>query len=360
MLTYQRHIIRAVLPSVLTVVLTMVGFILFIQLIKFAYLLNRGVTLQSFLSLAFLMLPYLFFIVLPFALCAGVVVGYNKLGGDRELLALNNAGLGPIDVSKPAIFLALLFMLCTYCLAIYLMPISYSMLKIRLNDLRESFALHLVEERVFTQLSKNVVIYAEGVHRDGTLGGVIVFDNRASDASILFAQSGIVSTKLDTPSIELYNGVRQSVGENHEMTEMRFGVLSVSLHPPRCADNQKSNGTCSNAAKSYSRSLQELFVTELLNSDDLKLRAEGHQRITWPLYGLALTMVALSMLLHTPYRRRSNDKTLVKIFVTILLILAVHFSANNAASRYAIFNAVSYFNVVFCFVFSYFLYMKNA
>jgi lipopolysaccharide export system permease protein len=76
------------------------------------------------------------------------------------------------------------------------------------------------------------------------------------------------------------------------------------------------------------RFLAELFSPDMTDGNNQfnasKLRAEGHQRLTLPIYALTFTVIALAALLSGDYDRRGLGK---KITIAVLLIIAIQGSA---------------------------------
>jgi lipopolysaccharide export system permease protein len=77
-----------------------------------------------------------------------------------------------------------------------------------------------------------------------------------------------------------------------------------------------------------------------------KLRAEGHQRLTLPIYALTFTVIALAALLSSDYDRRGFGK---KIITAVLLVIAIQGSALgfiNLAARFSWLTPLVYLNAL--------------
>jgi len=370
MLIYQRHILYALLQPVLGVTFVITGFVWLSQVMKLVYLVSRGVEFQYFLYVTLLILPYLLFTILPLAVTIGIIIGYNRLSHDRELLALNSIGLDPMAIASPAICIATVATICAYGISIYLLPVSYSKLKTTLNYFRENFAMNLVQDKVFTQISKNTTIYVDEKQRGDILKSIVVFDKNieSDNITILFAQYGKIIATDTVPVIELYNGMRQTLDNKDNMSVMHFSTLSIALHTNKysffISDTDKKSR---DSIDSSNRSLQEYFIGELFNSEkngDIfkksKLIAAGHHRLVWPLYNTVMAMLAAAIFLQAPYRRmRNNDKVLAQISITVIATLILHFCICNAASIYPPVNIVLYINIALCFILGYYLLTQN-
>jgi lipopolysaccharide export system permease protein len=327
----------------------MVGFVWLTQIIKLVYLVSRGVDIVTFVSTVALVLPYICFTIMPFSVSIGVIVGYNRLSNDRELLAISNMGISAFGIIRPAILIASFFTIFSYASSFYLVPVSYAALKENLRVLKESVGFSALEERVFAQVSKNLIIYADKKQGRENLRGVVVLDNSKNNMKVVFAKSGTMGVSEEASVIQLRGGIRQEIDQNMNLSEMFFDKLSISF-------GDKSEAKKSERLKKSS--LQEYFVHELLFSNDTRMIAEGHQRIIWPLYNILLTIVSVVAFMKKPYRRRGSDLELAKIFAILIAIIMLNFLINNMSLVYPQFHFISYFIVVFIFWVSY-LMQKN-
>lgn len=364
MLIYQRNIFFTVLNSVTGAILLITAFVWLAQIIKLIYLLGKGVSFYKFLYVTLLLLPYLFFAILPFAVTVGSVVAYNKLHHDRELLILNSAGVKPSSIIAPLLRVSMIFTILAYCCSLYLLPISYSKLKLSLNYFRNNFVVNIIQEKVFTGVAKNITVYVDSKDQ-GLLNGVIVFDNNNNTLTILFAETGKITVDNEVPIIELYNGMRQVLNES--LNYMSFSDLSIPLSYNKCVDNiYSSDKKCIDNVDAANRSLQEYFINELFypnvtDNSQFKLLTEGVHRIIWPLYNIIAPIFAVSILIRVPYKRtRTNDKVLAKIALYIICIFILHFSLYNIATKHYLFSMVMYINVALWSAISYYLVVKES
>lgn len=285
--------------------------------------------------------------------------------------APESCGLSPTALAKPALLVATVVTIIGYFISIYLLPLSYSALKTNLSNFRNNYASSLVQDRVFTQVAKNITLYVDDKTSAGLLKGVILFDDRNVDRRvILFAKFGRVKSQSGVPYFELEEGTRQEVDREGKMSKMHFSALSVVLDQGKCNNNSgtEPGGSsvkapdCNTVIDPASRDLQEHYLDELFTPGyalselrRVKLRAEGHQRILWPLYSLALTAVAIGVFMQKPYSRRGNSIIMLKAGLVLITVIGGHFAANNASSKNEIMNLLGYVNISLCFALSYFL-----
>ena len=93
----QRYILRqlSIVAAVVTLTLTLAVWLT--QSLRFVELIvNRGLSLQSYLYLTLLLLPSFLSLMLPVALFTAVLFTYIKRFTDSELVVMRAAGMGPV------------------------------------------------------------------------------------------------------------------------------------------------------------------------------------------------------------------------------------------------------------------------
>lgn len=366
MYLYTKNIIYNLVLPVIGTLLTLTFFVWLSQVIKMVYLISKGVDILYFASTIIMLLPYLLFMILPFGLAIGVTLGYHGMLKSREIIVLNNLGLSPLRIFYPALLLGIVATILSLFLSSYLLPISYTTLKSRLNFFRNNYTFNIVQEKTFTQLSKNTTIYVDKKNYNGILEGIVIIENTKEKEQIVttFAESGQVTIQDDNPVIELRNGTRQIIDENNKSQMLSFGNLAIVLYGS--CTNMNSSKCQDKVLETNNRSVLEHFIPELLNpknvseSRKIKMRTEGHQRILWPMYNLALVAIVSSLISIFPYNRGNDTKLLITVSTAVAVIVAVHFLIYNAASKNSLINILSYINVALCMLISYYLTRKGS
>ena len=103
------YIFRQTLSNVLISTLVFVGIIWLSQSFKtMKLIINKGAGLFEFFILSAYSLPSWLLIALPFGTFAGCMISYLKLQNDKEIIVMKSAGINPLNLSKPAFFIAIL------------------------------------------------------------------------------------------------------------------------------------------------------------------------------------------------------------------------------------------------------------
>jgi lipopolysaccharide export system permease protein len=348
MLIYKKYIIKTTLYPLLALTCVLTSLVWITQILKLLPLIDKGVAFADFLNLIILFLPSLFFIISPLISVLAVIYVYSKLQEERQLVILKTSGLSNFSITKPALIIASIVTLISYYISLHLMPLSYNKLKYNLSNFRENYVSNIIDERTFNQISKYTTIYVDKKNKDGTLEGIILFDNKVPEQhSILFAKHGMIVMNDDVPVFRLKDGFRQSFDQNRSLTKLHFDDLLVEIKSDAPFEDDRNKTSL------------ELYVQEMLwpknelsSERKIRLRIDGHQRLIWPFFNYCLVFLALSMFLSRPYNRKSNMKQMAYTFIPLIIVAYFHFTFQKIAYQEPIYLFACYLNVFLCIIFS--------
>lgn len=325
---YSKYIMGQLAGTTLFVAAGLTCLIWLTQSLRFVDLIvNRGLDMLAFIYLTTMLLPSLLGFMLPIALAISILYTYHKLLADSELVVLRSAGLSRWQLARPAVYLTLGIVALAYVISLYLLPVSYRQYKEMQAFARDNYAAVLLQEGVFNSPVDGLTVFIRERFDDGTLRGILVHDNRNPDAPVtMMAEQGQLVKTPRGPSFILKNGNRQEI--NHKTSQLSFlafedYVLDISLFT---AEQNKRE-----------RDEKERYLGELFNPQDegltdvrrAEFRAEAHQRLTWPLQNLMLSLFVLAMLLGGQFNRRGNWKRYTGTLIVVGLLLAASVAVSN-------------------------------
>ncbi len=337
----ERYILRQLAIVAVLVTFTLTLAIWLTQSLRFVELIvNRGLSLHSYLYLTLLLLPSFLSLMLPVSLFTAVLFTYNKLISDSELVVLRAAGLGPFQLARPALVLAGVVVLIGYALSLYLLPWSYRQFKDLEFNVRTDYSAVLLKEGAFNNISPGITVYIRAREADGELQGILIHDNRMRDKSFtLMAERGRLAMTEEGPRVILVNGNRQQVDPaNGKLSLLYFDRYSVDL------------GKVGQAQQNRWREPRERYLHELLfpsnDPDDVaqasRLRAEAHNRLTGPLLGFAFTLVSLAALLSGEFNRRGQSRRVLVAIGLAAVLQTGAIALGNAIVRWPVLLPVPY------------------
>ena len=334
MSTVSRYVLRQVLIVTVLVTLTLTCAIWLTQSLRFIELIvNRGLSIGTFLYLTLLLLPSFLWLMLPISVFVAVLFIYNRLATDSELVVMRSAGLGPLALARPALAVALGATAAAYALALYFLPLSYRGFKDLEFDVRNDYTGLLLREGAFTTVAPGITVYVRAREPSGDLVGILVHDGRKPQEPVtLIAERGRLAMTEDGPRVVLVGGNRQQLdAQSGRLQLLYFERYSVDL------------GRIAQRTSDRWREPRERFLRELLGrprseNDRLyrsRLLAEGHNRLAAPLLATTLALVALACLLSGDFNRRGQGRRLLTAIVIGVALLAASVAAHNAISKWA-------------------------
>lgn len=305
-----RYIAVQLAGPLLFITLTLTGVVWLTQSLRFVdFIINRGLSVSGFIALTVMLLPGFLAIILPVATFCAVLFAYNRLEGDSELVVMRATGFSDRSLARPALLVAGVVVLILYAVTLYLTPMGMRAFKDMQFVIRNTQAAVLLQEGAFNTVVSGVTVYVRERRGGGELRGLLVHDARVPEKPVtLMAESGVLTLTPEGPRFIMLNGNRQEV-------ERERGQLSLLYFERYVLDL----GSIAAAPGNRWRESGERFLGELFNpgttQDDLKnadaFRAEAHRRLVLPWYALALTAIALIVVLDGEFNRRGRWPRLV-------------------------------------------------
>lgn len=321
MFHYNKYIAKHLIHSTLLITFSLTSIVWLTQALRFIdFIVNQGVSITVFLHLTLLLVPSLMLMILPPALFCSVLFVYNKLTADSELVVMQAMGLSRWRLAAPALEIAALGAVLAYGIALYLQPVSYTQFKDMQSFLRNNYVSIMLQDGVFSNPVEGLTVFIRERDKEGILHGILVHDNRQPDTSVtMMAEEGSLVQTPQGPRFLLSNGNRQ------EMNNGRLSLLNFESYTLDISFYTDAMGT-------RKPDTQEMFLPQLLaDSNDatpqenMKRRAEAHQRLIWPAYSVTLTLIALATLLSGQFNRRGQWQriALAVAMVTLLVFASV-------------------------------------
>lgn len=305
------------------------------------YIVNRGLSLTGFLSITLMVMPSYLALLLPLAMVVALINTYWRLTSDSELIVMRAMGLNQWQLALPGLALTLVVMIFGGFLTLDLTPSGYRQFKDRQTQIRDEMASILVREGAFNPLGDGLTIYVRERSSDGELRGILMHDARNElEISTIMAASGLVY-RADNGELRalMRDGNRQTIDKTTgNLSLLYFDSYKVDLSSLMSPGGNRF------------REATERFLGELFNpGDDLdsrnnadKFLAEAHRRLAWPLFPLALAMVAMAATVGGGYNRRGQIQRVWGGIGAVVLVQLVMLAIPQIAARAPVLNVLSY------------------
>lgn len=303
---YVLYIMKNLAWPTLLITASLTGIIWLTQALRFIdFIVNRGLSIGNFIYITSLLFPSLLLLLVPVSLFVAIVFTYNKLSVDSELIVFKAVGLSRWQLAQPAIFVAIIATLFCYSISLYFLPLSNRQFNDMRTFLQDNYTSVLLQEEVFNTPVDGLTVFVRERDSDGNLKGILVHDNRIEDNPItMMAEEGKLIQSGGGPQFYLVKGMRQEIRKGH-ISWLNFDQYTLDIRFYTKAMNKRN------------RFAEEKYLGELFSGDGLsdkeraQHRAEGHQRIVWPLYNLAMALLGVAILLHGEFNRRGHWKRMM-------------------------------------------------
>ena len=326
------YIFRQTLSNVLISTLVFVGIIWLSQSFKtIKLIINKGAGLLEFFILSAYSLPSWLLIALPFGTFAGCMISYLKLQNDKEIIVMKSAGINPLNLSKPAFFIAILVSIILFIISHFIMPKTYKNFKVLQNDIRNSSESLIIRDNVFIDLNKFQTIFISNLYENNQLEEIFIQDR--SDPKFIvefFAKRGNLNFENNI-MLNMQNGTRISTDSKGKSTILNFKSYDIEI-------KQESDKKTSSRVIEYNEYNFFELLKKSKNSKEKKgkLLAEAHSRNTIVFMPLVFCMIVMVVILKdnysrffSIYRKTIGIGVLVLIQSLVLIIKnAVHSNIN--------------------------------
>ena len=319
----NRYILRHVVIATIIATTTLVFAIWLIQSLRLIEVIVDGAApVGVFLRLVVFAMPEFLTTVLPLGFVGAVLFTYNRLMADSEMVVMRSAGIGPTALARPALMLAAVVMVITYALNFYIWPRATQEFRQLRATIQSEYASVLLREGQFNTIDDDITVYLRERLRSGELEGILIHDNRDPQGPVtVIAKRGILVVTDSGPRVLMFDGTRQQA----DPTGTRLDTLYFDQY---AIDLEVIEPTLGERWEEPS----ERYVGDLLNPDRSdpdnlrfsgRLFAEGHTRLTSPLWILAFTLAVLGVLLSGEYHRRGQGRRIIAAILTVVVLQAM-------------------------------------
>ncbi len=234
----DRYILRETLRMVFLSLLVLT-FVLMLQPIMQALpgLMAKGIDGWTIAKLMLLLVPSALGITIPMAVLIGLLMGFGRLSGDRETVALQACGISIYRMLRPVALLATVAMAATTYVLMVALPDANQAYRDMFFRIVTTQAEDEVAPRVFYEGFAGRTLYVQGVDTDGT-GWLNVFLRDNSDPEtpkVFIAEQGrvVINQENRTADIVLTAGSMHTVDPDDPAIYNTdgFGETHLTLNP---------------------------------------------------------------------------------------------------------------------------------
>lgn len=290
---------------------------------------DRGETLLVFLWVTLLAVPQIVALLMPIAVfiaCAGAL---NRMMSESELTVAAAAGLSRRERLSPFLRVAVYAVLINLAVNLFIQPAAYREMRQAIFEVRTDIAASVMRPGEFVAMGVDVTFYARTLGDGGVMSDVFIEDGRGSSGTAYSARQGQITRAERGPVMLLRDGVVSQIEETGTLSSLTFDSYEFDL-------TAFVDPTDAFFFKESDRYLPELFNPSpgdvARARGHASLLAEGHYRLSAPLYNLAFAMIALAAFLSGPPRRTGYAKGVALAGACALIVRLTGFAVQAGAS----------------------------
>lgn len=285
---------------------------------------NKGVSFFEILRLISYIMPSFLTLTIPMAVLLGALVTFGRLSTDSEITALKASGFSFYRMVAPVLAVSFLAMAVTAYFSLYLGPKKAGTFKKDLFIMAKSRAFINIEEEVFNDTFKKVIIYARKTPSPNEMEGVFISDERNPDeARVIIAQHGMMDIDVATgyAFLRLTNGSIHKKGNkagSYQEMDFATNTLSINLYDKFFSESDSKKGK-------REMSLSELRafakVASPAGGGGYPLMTEYYNRFTIPLACIIFGLVGPSLGLYSRRSGRSSGITVALVVFAVYYLI---------------------------------------
>ena len=329
----QRYVFGRIVGTFLLAVTGTLLFVWVVQALQRVNLItDGGSAVTSFLWIAFLILPRILTIVLPFALVIAVVNALNGLNDSSETVVVSAAGGGRRVFVVPVLVLAALVTLAQLLTAHWLEPVSRQAFRGAVAEARAEILSSVLRPGQFRALGSDVTVHVDARDGPGELSGFLMSDRREADETrTYYARQANVVMQGDTEYLLMRDG------EVH-VREVADGSIQVVEYQSYALDLTSLTAGDGNdpVLRAKDRNTAELLSPDPEDAEYQRkpgdFRAELHKRLSGWLYVWAFCAVALHAAARPRSTRETSASTMGFVLLTCLVVRGLGFALEDLAA----------------------------
>ncbi len=235
--TLDRYVAREVLAPLGVGVVLLTFALVTGKLLKLTdMVVNHGVSIGEVLGLMAFIMPAFLELTFPMAVLLGVLLGFGRMSGDREMIAARACGVSLYRIAVPVMMVAVVVYALSSWFAFSIRPWANISLEQRLFYLTRTRVSAVIKEKVFNSGFKGLVVYVDKVSDDaGGLQGVMISDARTPEQqNTIIARRGTLlpDERTNRLTLRLFDGSIFGVDAKTDASHVTsFKAYDLAIRP---------------------------------------------------------------------------------------------------------------------------------
>jgi len=337
----DRYLLKQLLgPTLLaTLALTLVA-LLSQSLSALDLIVNQRQSAFVFAKITLLAMPQLMNMVLPIALFVAALVSLNRLHTEQEIVVCFAGGMSRTRVISPTMRLACTVAFIALTMNLFVQPAALRAMRETYFRVNADLASTLVREGQFNSPAPGLTVYAQSVGGDGVIHNLFIHQVKEDGSSTTYtANQGRLLKRKGKPVLQMRQGSIQEFNFRGVLNYLTFDDYQFDLSP------LNDTGELVHY-KPSDRYLHELLFPDLQQDWERRNRerllAEGHARLSTPIYNIAAAAMALAAILGGGFSRMGYGRRIATTAAIAAGVRILGFVVQAACETEAWLNPLQY------------------
>jgi lipopolysaccharide export system permease protein len=341
MLLIERYLFRQLLGPTLLATAALSGIALLSQSLSgLDILVDQRQSPLIFLKITLLAMPQLIVMILPVAILVAALTALNRMHTEQEIVTCFAGGMSRWRVLSPALRLSAWMTLGSLVLTLWIQPLCYRALRETLDHVRADLAATMLRPGQFTHPAGGLTVYVQSMEDDGTVHNLFIDrDNGFGKDSTITAKEGRLERRGDEPVLVMRQGANQEFSATGILNYLSFDEYVLDLATLVSSDRVLRY-------KLSDRYPHELFFPDVRQpwerANRAKLLAEGHSRLSAPLYNIAFMIMAFAAVIGGSFNKLGYSTRMAGVAAAALVLRTLGFAVQAAAGGVPALNLLQY------------------
>ncbi|WP_298328062.1 LptF/LptG family permease [Asticcacaulis sp.] len=342
MRTIEGYISRQMRTPILGAIAALTAIAILSQsLTQFDVIVERGQSLSTFLKITFLALPQLSGLIFPVAIFVGTLVALNRMHNDHEIVASYANGMSLWRIASPVVRFGVYITLTGLLMTLFIQPAASRAMREELFKIKTDVIAAAVREGDFSTTPSGMTIYVQRIDQSGLLRQIFIRTPGANgqDRTYMAREGRVITPAKGGQVLILRDGSTQQLSPQGVLNHLTFAEYSFDISQYVISEDYLH-------FKDSDRFPHELFfpnrAMEWENGNWTKLMAEGHARISGPLYNLGFCLLAVVGVLGGAFSRQGYGRRIATVSFIAAGIRIVGFAIEAGCANTPVANILQY------------------
>ena len=338
----DKYIFKEILSPFVVSLLAISSLMLVGRMVRFFDLIiGKGVSVKDVSLLFLYMSPFILALSIPISVLVSVVLAFNRLSGDSEIIAMKAIGINLAKLSRAPLWMGVFAYIATSFISFYLLPDANLALKNEFFDIIIKKTTVGVSEKAFNTFTSDIIFYVDNLSRNREImNHVIIYDTRNPKLpNTIIAREGtfIVDKANKTITLSLQDGTIQQLGDNPDTIRLiNFKDYDLSF----------SQSEIMPSMSYYNKSTFEMTIPELIHKYYVLKKEHKHynslltdiaERFAIPFTVIIFAIIGIPLGIKSP---RSGKAYGVTIAVILVLLYYIVLSGAETVGKLNILNPI--------------------